>query len=518
MAMLVACAPPQPNPAAEDSESEPAQTAMAEPSPPVAIHAAPDTGSAPSVAPSPDGDLSGIAARLLGRRAFGYYLRGQKIGYELRDVAMVETEQGPFLRRTREFRTRTRKRGLDAESTSISHEWYWLKDGGALARFESERTSDGEKSTVRAAWRDGRFEVTRTIAGEVETRVIESPRASFGELKRAAEFPSPETEVGAVLEFWVLDQGSTSFSRCIQYRLLSRSAHAGNPSEQPFYEIESVSRGVVSRFVRDGDGTDRGNNDGPFEVRTESEEIAVQFPVAPPDLIEFSIVRIATDMGSEASALRETSLLIGGVAGFAFPSAPGQSVERLSDDLVRVRIQRKPTAAAAEPLDEASRARFVAGEVGIESESETIRTRAKRIVGGARDFATQVAKLQRWVHGHLADSRDLQSTSALVILRRGGGDCSEHARLFVALARAIGLPAREVSGLLYCNDDGPAFAWHAWAEVHDGTRWVGVDPAWNQVGLDAGHVIIARDAEDDSWNRLIGRIRIEVERFGKSGR
>ena len=516
--MLVACAPPQSNPAVEDSESEPAQTAIAEPSPSAATHAAPDTGSASSVAPPPDDDLSGIAARLLGRKAFGCYLRGQKIGFELRDVAMVETEQGPFLRRTREFRTRIRKQGLDAESTSISHEWYWLKDGGALARFESERTSDGEKSTVRAAWRDGRFEVTRSIAGEVETRVLESPRASFAELKRAAEFPSPETEVGAVLEFWVLDPSSTGFSRCIRYTLLSRSSHAGDSSEQPFYEIESVSRGVVSRFIRDGDGTDRRTTDGPFELRPEPEDIAVQLPAVPLDLIEFSIVRIATDMGSEASALRETSLLIGGVAGFAFPSAPGQSVERLSDDLVRVRIQRKPAVAEAEPLDASSRARFVSWDVGIESESETIRTRARKIVGGAKDFQTQVAKLQRWVHGHLADSRNLESTSALVILRRGGGDCSEHARLFVALARAIGLPAREVSGLLYCNDDGPAFAWHAWAEVHDGTRWIGVDPAWNQVGLDAGHVIIARDAEDDSWSSLIGRVRIEVERFGKTAR
>ena len=54
----------------------------------------------------------------------------------------------------------------------------------------------------------------------------------------------------------------------------------------------------------------------------------------------------------------------------------------------------------------------------------------------------------------------------------GAGDCNEHTVLFVALARALGLPARTAVGLVYL--DG-SFYYHAWPEVWLG-EWVAVDP------------------------------------------
>src|SRR5205807_1297290 len=74
------------------------------------------------------------------------------------------------------------------------------------------------------------------------------------------------------------------------------------------------------------------------------------------------------------------------------------------------------------------------------------------------------------------------------VLENKAGDCTEHTLLFVALARAAGLPAREVGGVAYVGGDEPAFGWHAWAEVHDGSQWVAVDPTWGQVFVDATHI------------------------------
>jgi transglutaminase-like putative cysteine protease len=58
----------------------------------------------------------------------------------------------------------------------------------------------------------------------------------------------------------------------------------------------------------------------------------------------------------------------------------------------------------------------------------------------------------------------------------GSGVCQDHAHIFVACARKLGLPARYVSGYLMMNETELQDATHAWAEVHlEGLGWVGFD-------------------------------------------
>ena len=68
-------------------------------------------------------------------------------------------------------------------------------------------------------------------------------------------------------------------------------------------------------------------------------------------------------------------------------------------------------------------------------------------------------------------------TSAAAALQRGRGVCQDHAHLFIAAARAIGIPARYVSGYLWTGHDMRNHdASHAWTEAFvDGLGWVGFD-------------------------------------------
>jgi transglutaminase-like putative cysteine protease len=71
------------------------------------------------------------------------------------------------------------------------------------------------------------------------------------------------------------------------------------------------------------------------------------------------------------------------------------------------------------------------------------------------------------------------TTSAGEAYAAGRGVCQDFAHIFVAAARALGLPARYVGGYLY---KGPSEltqeAGHAWAEAHvPGLGWIGFDPA-----------------------------------------
>jgi transglutaminase-like putative cysteine protease len=68
-------------------------------------------------------------------------------------------------------------------------------------------------------------------------------------------------------------------------------------------------------------------------------------------------------------------------------------------------------------------------------------------------------------------------TSAAEAIAAGKGVCQDHAHIFIAAARSLGIPARYVTG--YVLLDSPvAAAHHAWAEAWvEGLGWVGFDVA-----------------------------------------
>lgn len=66
------------------------------------------------------------------------------------------------------------------------------------------------------------------------------------------------------------------------------------------------------------------------------------------------------------------------------------------------------------------------------------------------------------------------------LLGRPGGKCADISSLYVAVARAAGVPTREVLGLRLGKQDGTDITkWqHCWAEFYlPGSGWVAVDPA-----------------------------------------
>ncbi len=91
-------------------------------------------------------------------------------------------------------------------------------------------------------------------------------------------------------------------------------------------------------------------------------------------------------------------------------------------------------------------------------------------------------ELTEFVFRHIANKTYLRSfdLASRVALSREG-DCSEHAVLLTALARATGYPARVVLGVLLAQNDANAYAYgHAWTEIHDGRNWQIADATFAQ--------------------------------------
>lgn len=113
-----------------------------------------------------------------------------------------------------------------------------------------------------------------------------------------------------------------------------------------------------------------------------------------------------------------------------------------------------------------------------------------------RNYPNEVARLHAltgFINRRVAyeiGSTDAETT-AEAAMTIGKGVCQDHAHIFISAARAMGFPARYVSGYLMMNDRVEQDASHAWAEAHvPDLGWVGFDVS-NGISPDERYVRVA---------------------------
>lgn len=93
------------------------------------------------------------------------------------------------------------------------------------------------------------------------------------------------------------------------------------------------------------------------------------------------------------------------------------------------------------------------------------------------------------------------------------GECQSHAKLYAALARSVGLPARVVNGLVHLPDIGKnGLLYHAWNEVYLG-RWVAIDATLGQFPADATHIKLTEGeglAATIPLAAVVGKLQIKI--------
>lgn len=81
------------------------------------------------------------------------------------------------------------------------------------------------------------------------------------------------------------------------------------------------------------------------------------------------------------------------------------------------------------------------------------------------------------------------ATTAIEAFHHRQGVCQDHSHVFIAMCKALGLPARYVSGYLYVPDS-VHLASHAWAEVFIDQKWQTFDIS-NQIYTPSSHIYVA---------------------------
>jgi transglutaminase-like putative cysteine protease len=232
--------------------------------------------------------------------------------------------------------------------------------------------------------------------------------------------------------------------------------------------------------------------------------------------------QIQTDMLEAAAVVPKHSRRIDdprGVArlrirleGAPYPTTDLEGVgQSLVGDVIQIQDLQGALPGKADP--EASR--FVAPEAFLESDDPEILAEARRAVQGSVAPREQAERLVRHVNAILRKKPTVSLPSAREVLRTRVGDCNEHTALYVAMARALGIPARVAVGLVYLHG---AFYYHAWAEVYlagPGPArglWLSADPTLNEFPANATHVRLARGGLDRQAAilPLLGRLEMSI--------
>lgn len=201
---------------------------------------------------------------------------------------------------------------------------------------------------------------------------------------------------------------------------------------------------------------------------------AIQCPPLPahadddlPYLSSIAVERVPGETGAFAHNMAatlhvenpaRTALLLSRVDGLEITASGAQTVS--------IEYREKPTiAGAAEP-------RFLQETWVVDFDDLAVQELTAKLAARGGDKPS-VDDLERFIFDHISNKSYSRAFDlASQVAASGEGDCTEHAVLLTAIARAHGYPARIALGNLIVDTDRGLYAFgHAWTEVHDGSGW-----------------------------------------------
>ena len=150
-----------------------------------------------------------------------------------------------------------------------------------------------------------------------------------------------------------------------------------------------------------------------------------------------------------------------------------------------------PLSPIAFPQPSGPHADLLAATVYVEADDPAIVEQARSLTASAEDSWAAIERINRWVYAHIRDKTlDKGFATARQTLDSAIGDCTEHTMLAVSLARAAGIPARILAGVVWQRD---AFYYHFWYEAYVG-EWIAMDPTLGQTPADARRIQLSGGA------------------------
>ena len=433
---------------------------------------------------------------------WGIFYRGEKIGYA--SQAIVPKSKGYKLNDFSRLNLNLLGTFQPAE-TRLEME---ANDDWILERFDFALNSKEIGFKARGAVKDNKLTLEIDSAGHRSVREITLTQAPYLLASLKPYVVTQQLETGKKFYFSTFDPSTLSQQVTTIVIEGREQIRVGNRLEPAIKLRQSFGGISVLSWVDVHGRTLKEESPAGMSMTRQSQQEAKNLPsrAVPLDMIAQSSIPVTKQI-ADAKTLPAVELKLAGVdlANFALDGGrqklTGDRLEITREDLTKF-------TATAIPVKEPRLQTFLQPTAFMQSDHPSIKTLAARIVGGEQNAMKAAVKLKDWIYRELAKEPTVSIPNALEVLQAKKGDCNEHTVLFNALARAAGIPAKTVVGVVYLRG---AFYYHAWSEVWLG-RWVALDSVLNQFPADVTHVKFLEGEIDRQIDilQLIGNLKIEV--------
>jgi len=433
---------------------------------------------------------------------WGVFYRGEKIGYasqtimpkpkgySLRDQSVLNLN---LLGAVQPATTR-----LDMEANED-----WI-----LERFEFELNSKEIRFGARGSVRDNKLALEVDSAGNKSRQEITLTQAPYLLAALKPYVVTQQLETGKKFFFSTFDP-STLSQQVTTVIIEGREQIRVGERTEPAIKLRQSYRGISVISWVDGQGrTLKEESPAGLSILRQSSQEAKNLPSrgVSLDIVAQTAIPVVTPI-ADAPTKKAIRLRLSGVHLGNFQLTGGR--QRLDSNRLEIRREELKQASAHQiPNHEARLQAYLQPTPFLQSDHPSIRALSARILQKETNALRAALKIKDWVHKEIAKEPTVSIPNALEVLRTKRGDCNEHTVLFNALARAAGIPAKTVVGIVYLRG---AFYYHAWSEIWLG-EWVSLDSVLNQFPADVTHVKFLEGEIDRQIDilQLIGNLKIEV--------
>lgn len=433
---------------------------------------------------------------------YGVYLGKTKIGYV--KMARDRLVDGA-IRETQEMHMKLVSFGQKAELSNTQITVFAAtKPYPLLSAILRQNDGKVEQTTTVTLTKDG-YEAVHVTSGQVRKKLLKNVDYRLADALAGDMWIRSGPKAGdriSVRHFDLMDQKMDVQDS----KLLTVQDSIAKGVKVRTFTIETASRAKKIKAISRHDQTGLLLSDqvAVFELRLESEQQAKDTRYSA-DLFVMGMVKIDRKLG-EPKNVTELVLEVrskAGNEGEAFTDGPRQSVSAGQVKGGRLLKLGKAHGKRAKVSDKEMKENL-AETPNYPITHAKVQELAKKAIGDAKEPREKVKRLVKFVHDYVEPSLSANLPQVHDLIAHKKGDCKSYALLFANLARAAGVPAREVSGLLYCGDDFKAFGGHAWNEVVLDGEWVPIDASMGETEVDATHVSFG--AEHQATNALLSTL------------
>lgn len=455
--------------------------------------------------------------KYLGQEWLGVYMQGKKVGYA-QAISEKSTLNGqPAYRFAMRMLTKVNLMGTVQETTieEVKH----FSVAGKFLAFTTRMRSTMNAVPIANTHIEGRVKGDKlnitTTTGTAKTQsTLDAPEETLDDYLAANRLAEHGSKIGDEITVKVFE-GSLMRTLAARLKVTAKRTILFNGIETKVTEIEMLipDLGVTTTSYVDPEGRMIETRvAGLFVLRAETEAQAKDVKFAF-DAVRSSVVVIDKPIAHSF----ETKRMVVEVTGLTNPKVALNTSRQTCRQLApgRYRIETKVEDVSdlkplPLPVTDPQFADDLKATPLLQCDHPKIKAKAAEILGHTKHAWPAAKRLSAWVWSELDKVGTVALSNAVETLESKQGDCTEHTALFVALARAAGIPARPCTGLIYW-EQARGFGYHQWAKVYVG-KWVEIDPTFHQPVADATHIKFAEGdwAQAARILSIVGQIQIRV--------